>query len=146
MKNYFPSIIFVLLVCLTSCEKTNDFDDKTNIQGYWMIEHHSPEEAEYLMDSILVFNRVDKLDFYGYGFALLDEGYFIERKNSGWCATPQILYGNFVGEWIVDPDEINLISDYWATNLQGERIHQQWELMTISKDQLSIKRINLEVK
>lgn len=144
MKIFFTFLILVLLVCWTSCETTNEFDEDF-ILSYWMIEQDS-EVGESVLDSVLLFNRVSALDFNSYGFAFLKEGHFIERKNIGWCGTPPISYGNFQGEWTMKGNKINLVSDYWGTKVIGERIHQEWELVSISENQMTIKRLYFELK
>ena len=50
--------------------------------------------------------RREELDEAFYGFIIGEDGSFTERKNTGWCGTPPITYGNFEGSWTAVSDSL----------------------------------------
>ena len=122
---------YLLLVCiflaLISC-KENDFDSGENSEklvGYWVNPTYQ--------DSITILEKASKLSDNNYGIAFMSDGKLVERKNSGWCGTPPISYGDFNGTWEMKDPVISISVDYW-----GGKASYKWEIVSVTDDQLKV--------
>ena len=93
------ALFFISLFLLISCEKESPLPEALGenggIVGTW-VENVDVSQA-VVDDGVTRLSRSDDLDEHSYGFTILEDGTFIERKNAGWCGTPPIFYDNFSG-------------------------------------------------
>ena len=100
MKKHFRILLALFVFTLIiSCE--NNVEPKLSTDSFIGSWVESGYEDNY---NIAVMTKADSLASDKYGFTFLANGEFIERKNSGWCGTPPISYGNFKGNWIKTSD------------------------------------------
>lgn len=100
-------LLFSLLILVTGCSKDDTRIDPGNLLiGIW-------NYSEYQGNSS-VFKRSDQfIDNHCYKFN--SDGTMIERKNSGFCATPPITYADYPGTWSMVNDTLVQISvGYWG--------------------------------
>lgn len=134
MKNFrFQNIFCVLLISLfIGCEEKIETVQNSNLfTGYWI----NPQ----IVDSLVTFSKSSKLVDDKYGIAFYADGSLIERKNSGWCATPPISYSDFEGSWEKSDSLINIVVDYW-----GGIARYQWKMMDLEDNKLVVKKIKEE--
>lgn len=125
-------LLFVFLVSLAlfSCEesilkglgeKTNSENSiEKNLIGNW-------ENQEY-QDSLITLNTVASLSEDQYGISFYEDGTLKEIKNSGWCGTPPIAYGEFYGTWDLSSDSVlTLETTFW-----GGEVLLEWKILEIS--------------
>jgi hypothetical protein len=126
MKTTFV-ILFSLVWIGFACEKDkSNLKPKTPIIGSWVEEKYE--------DSVKVLSQHQNLQENRYGFTFLQSGKFVERKNSGPCATPPIVYKNFDGKWERDNDSlIHIQVGYW-----GGKMEYDMEIVFMSSDTLKI--------
>lgn len=117
------AIIFLFLI-LTSCAK--DLTDPDNlITGIW---NYSGSENE-----VMVFTRNDKFtDNHCYRFS--GDGSMLERKNSGFCGTPPIVYADYEGTWSKLTDSLIKVDvGFW-----GGQTNYQLEIVDVSESTLKV--------
>ena len=124
-------VFLLLLVLLAACEK--EFLDaealgaNAGIVGTWISDG-------YVGDTTLM-KRAGELDEVKYGFTIMEDGTFIERKNSGWCGTPPIAYANFDGSWEAVSDSLlGVTVGYW-----GGMMTYQIRIVSVTEMNLAIK-------
>ncbi len=126
----FIFIQFIVLVVFVGCSK---HDDKvlTNSSelyvGTWVNSQFT--------DSVYIISRsndfVDNQD----GFRINADGTFVQRINSGGCATPPISYANYPGSWTLFPDNTLFIeSENWRGVISFEI-----EIVEVDKDKMVYK-------
>lgn len=109
MKKLFSSVLLVSLL-LVSCSKEEIPVDPDNLLiGTWT-------HAEY-NDNASVYTRATGFNE-NPGYKFCSDGTLIERRNSGWCGTPPVSYGNYDGTWTVLNDTlIRVNTTYWGGDL-----------------------------
>lgn len=124
-----PFLMFSLIgLMIVSCEKNDDnINTKSNplIQGSWINPIYN--------DSTIILEKSNDLKSNDYGIAFNDNGLLVERKNSGWCATPPIAYSDFNGTWAIKDSVIQITVDYW-----GGKADYIWKIVSIDKYKLRI--------
>jgi len=129
MNIKYLSILILTLVLLFGCDLCNS-NNKDSIFNTWV--KFDDEWA-----SPLVLQRADKLNTNNYGFSIISNGKFIERKNSGWCGTPPIAYKNYNGKWkYVSEDIIEIEVEFWG-GVETYKI----EILSINKNEIMINYI-----
>lgn len=106
MKKIFLSLI-LLGSLLFSCKKDDINIDKDNLLiGVWNYSDYK--------DDVTIYTKNTKfIDNFGYKFN--SDGSLIDRKYSGWCATPPVSYTDYKGNWSVINDTIiEIKSAYWG--------------------------------
>ena len=124
-------VSLVLLVMLVSCEKefleVDDLGENAGLVGTWVQEGYTGDTT--------LLRRMSALDEHQYGFTIVEDGTFIERKNSGWCGTPPIAYANYDGTWKAISDSLlNITVGYW-----GGVMTYQIMIVSLRADDLAIK-------
>jgi hypothetical protein len=124
-------VSLVLLVMLVSCEKefleVDDLGENAGLVGTWVQEGYTGDTT--------LLRRMSALDEHQYGFTIVEDGTFIERKNSGWCGTPPIAYANYDGTWKAISDSLlNITVGYW-----GGVMTYQIRIVSLRADDLAIK-------
>ena len=101
-------VLFILMVMATSCEEESGVtQDASDLTGTWVKNRYQ--------DYLTILSRQEDLQKDQYGFVLQPGGKFIERKNSGPCATPPISYKNYEGTWEMLSDSLVKIRvGYWG--------------------------------
>ncbi|MDA3821215.1 MAG: hypothetical protein PF450_01195 [Bacteroidales bacterium] len=94
-------------------------------------------------ESAIVLEKVSSLPNDEYGIEFKSNGKLTEWKNSGWCGTPPISYGEFEGSWEFKNDSVlSIESEYWG----GTSI-MEWEILELNNQTLKhliIKSENLD--
>lgn len=124
----FEIIIFILIV-FTACKKENAEPIKMpeGLYSIWVENGYN--------EKISIFKKSNEFDQYKYGFQFMDDGKFIERKNSGWCGTPPIAYTNYEGKWSKVSDSlVNVESEYW-----GGTMFFLLEIISINENELKVR-------
>jgi len=133
--------LLFILVFFLACEKENpevkNLGENTSIIGTWVDMAdplYSPEEGHTRLE------RSEELDPDHYGFTFHGDGSFTERKNSGWCGTPPITYGNFEGTWEPLSDTLlDITVAYW-----GGILTYQMHIVSLEGDELKIRYLFTE--
>lgn len=128
-------IIFGLAILL-SCEKdipeAEMLGENTGVVGTWVEEEYDEE--------LLWLRRSTDLDPSRYGFRIMENGEFIERKNSGWCGTPPITYANFDGTWKALSDSLlDITVEYW-----GGIMTYQICIVSLDQEMLAVRYLYAE--
>ena len=123
-------LLFVLIIPLffISCDPHEIVTVETNeeLAGVWI-------NPQYNNEGLMTLDKADEF-IDGYGVAFLENGTLIERKNSGWCGTPPITYGDFDGNWEEDNGIVDIVVDYW-----GGEVEYTWEVIFIDDQTLIIE-------
>jgi hypothetical protein len=125
-----PAFVFLFSLILLSCEESllKGLGEKTssentieqNLIGNW-------ENQEY-QDSLITLHPVARLSQDQYGISFYEDGTLKEIKNSGWCGTPPIAYGEFYGTWDLSPDSVlTLETTFW-----GGEFYLEWKILEIT--------------
>ena len=130
MKKLIVLVVSVLL--FFGCAK-NDDGVKINpddlIIGVWVGSQYN--DSAYTITRSNEF--VDDKD----GFQFNGDGTFMQRINSGWCATPPISYANYTGNWTQFPDNTYFIeTEFW-----GGITSFRFEVISIEEDEMVYKII-----
>jgi hypothetical protein len=123
-----PAVLICIIFGYISCQKDNDFDkslSNENLIGYWVNPSYP--------DSFLVLTKELKLKDNEYGIAFLNDGSLVERKNSGWCGTPPITYGDFNGIWNTKDSMVYINVDYW-----GGKANYKWKIISLTNNRLKV--------
>jgi hypothetical protein len=128
-----PLAIFIILAFSVSCEKSDDEKtmDVEQLIGHWINPVYT--------DTVLRFEKANSLKDNDYGISFKTDQVFIERKNSGWCATPPITYADFDGTWSRHDSILNITVGYW-----GGTADYQWKILAIDNNHLTIYRVHEE--
>jgi hypothetical protein len=132
MKISVLRLIILSIFALFACENKDEnstFSDE--LIGYWI----NPQVS----DTNVTYEKSDALKESEYGFAFQSGGEFIERKNSGWCATPPISYTDFSGTWHKNDSIIDITVGYW-----GGFVEYQWKIVAVENTRLTISSISEE--
>jgi len=124
------SLLFLVVFCF-SCEKDRDIEMDSNnpLLGYWV-------DASWTEDNI-TFKRAGSLPEHDYGLQFKSTGQIIERKNSGSCGTPPIMYADYNGNWSQDSSHLSINVGYW-----GGMAEYEWEIETVNNTRLIVKQID----
>ncbi|HMM12070.1 MAG TPA: hypothetical protein PKE03_08255 [Bacteroidales bacterium] len=100
--------LLMLLALVCACKKVPQAEyDPANLHlGFW--------SHAVVNDSVWTFTRVNKLPLDDYGFVLVRNGLFVERKNAGFCGTPPITYAEYEGQWEKSGDIMTIQTRYWG--------------------------------
>lgn len=130
MKLIYRIFLLLILFAFLSCQKSEElmYYESEKLIGYWT----NPQ----LNDTLWTFERTNRLADNQYGFAFKPEHVFIERKNSGWCATPPIAYSDFEGSWMQNDSVLSITVGYW-----GGMIDYHWKIIWVDKEKLSVYKI-----
>jgi len=131
MRNWsFALIAIILAILLASCSQPTDSDANDhkpgNLYGTWVFARYEENDT--------VLRKSAELDDDKYGLIIRRKGKLTERKNSGPCGTPPIIYANYEGEWKRLSDSLLEIAvGYW-----GGIISYRMEIVSLSHDELKI--------
>jgi hypothetical protein len=126
MKTVNKMILFLSIIILIACEKSNEpiVNDSDKLIGYWI--------NPVAIDTVWKYERANTLKDNDYGFAFKSGQLFVERKNAGWCGTPPISYTDFDGTWTKNDSVINITVGYW-----GGLADYQWKIILIDNNSLT---------
>lgn len=126
-----PYLLVALLIFLfAACEEKTDTEQNSDLLiGCWTNPQYS--------DSVVTFRKSNNLLADNYGIVFHADGSLVERKKSGWCATPPISYSDFEGSWERTDSLINILVGYW-----GGLARYQWIISAIDEDNLIVYKIN----
>ncbi len=130
MKELFKILMILAVVVFTACDKDDEKieDDSSELVGYWI--------NPVVNDSMIIYERADRLKDDDDGIAFNSNHEFIERKNSGWCGTPPISYSDYEGIWERSESIVNITVGYW-----GGTLEYRWEIVSVDNKELTIVRI-----
>jgi len=124
-------ILALLFVCmLVSCQKEEipaTPSDKSII-GNWI--------NPIYIDTLVTYQKADKLIENQYGISFLPGKKIIERKNSGWCGTPPITTADYNGTWTSTDSILHITVGYW-----GGTCDYVWQVHSITNNKLMISII-----
>lgn len=124
-------ILFVLTcqVLMPSCKKDEVKLNLSegNLTGNWI-------NPDY-QDSLIVLEKSVSLKSDEYGISFKADSTLVERKNSGDCGTPPIVYGDFNGRWSVKDSAILIHVGYW-----GGTAFYRWKIISVTGEKLIVKR------
>ena len=131
MRNTLVKIIILLFIFLiVACSNCTESQDKDVLHNVWVAQDEDFRNPKTLKSA-------DEFDKNKYGFKILSDGVFIERKNSGWCGTPPIAYSNFYGAWEkLSEDTLEVVVEFWG----GIEVFKM-EILSINEDELIINYI-----
>lgn len=85
-------------------------------------------------DTIVSFTKAPQLKKNEYGISFGNDGKFIERTISGWCATPPVAYIDNNGTWNTLDSKITIKVAYWG----GEAAYK-WEIKSLTESRLILQ-------
>jgi len=124
MKKPIFTIIFCIMLIGCSNNPT-DVNVSNELYGTWVFSSYD--------NGVTVMKRAYQFEDNNSGFHIMSNGGFVERKNSGGCATPPISYTNFDGTW--KPKDNNLVAinvGYWGGI-------QNYDIQIISLNYMELK-------
>lgn len=124
------ALLASLLLILTACKKAPDAEpDPENMHiGFWT--------NPIIIDSVWTYTRVNSLPDNDYGFAIVRNGLFVERKNAGFCGTPPITYAEYEGSWTKSGNILTISTKYWGGSEQ-----YIWKIRFCDQKKLSVIRL-----
>lgn len=120
-----------LLISISCQEKQQRAVKKDTLIGVWV----APERQ----DSILSFTRGKSPLGDGYSIEFKENNQLVERKNSGGCATPPIVYADFAGKWEKKETTLTIAVKYW-----GGLAKCCWELVSVDDKKLVVRILKEE--
>ncbi len=131
MRNTLIKIILLLFISLiVACSSCTESQDEDVLHNVWVAQDEDFRNLKTLKSA-------DEFDKNKYGFKILSDGVFIERKNSGWCGTPPIAYSNFYGAWEkLSEDTLEVVVEFWG----GIEVYKM-EILSVNEDELIINYI-----
>lgn len=127
-------IFTTLIICvifLVSCKK--ETSESTTLPlgtiGTWV-------KPSYY-DDVMILEKASGLDESGYGFTILADANFVERKISGWCATPPVSFENFSGHWTLHNSTMEISVRYW-----GGMANYSWKLELLDNNKLKVTKLS----
>lgn len=131
-KLLFLAVLLLLVSCEKDLQEVEDLGENAGIVGTWV--------EEGFEDDVRMFQRSNELSDTLYGFTIMDDGTFIERKNAGWCGTPPITYDNFDGTWVALSDSLLEVTvGYW-----GGTMTYQMRIVHLDLEKLGIRILYAE--
>ena len=120
----------LIVMLFLSCEKEqNTAIQPAMIMGSWV--------NPVLDDTLWTYDKSANLKENEYGLSFEAGNVFIERKNSGWCATPPIAYGDFEGKWFKEDSIIDISVDFW-----GGTAGYRWKVISLDRNKLTIHKVS----
>ncbi len=122
-------LFLISVIILLSCDDIPTTHSGNKYLGTWVFDSADSNITHLI--------RSTEFDNDKYGFSILEDNIFVERKNAGWCGTPPISYQNYTGEW-KDKNETTLIIKvgYW-----GGITKYDLEIVSKTDGTLSVKYI-----
>lgn len=135
MKTITTVVLILSVSILLSCDKTEDFVDPSdqNLYGFWVNPTSDNE------NNVWTYEKSTELPKNNWGLNFKADKTVVERKNSGWCGTPPIAYGDFPGKWNLTDSIISFSVGYW-----GGTVDRQWKIISISNKYLKISKLKEE--
>jgi hypothetical protein len=127
-------ILALLFVCiLVSCQKEEIPATPAvySIQGNWI--------NPVYIDTLVTYQKADKLIDNQYGISFQENNKLIERKNNGWCGTPPITTADYAGTWRSTDSTLNISVGFW-----GGTGNYTWKIMSVTNNKLVISIIKEE--
>jgi hypothetical protein len=128
-------IILFALMCqalMPSCKKD---DDKSNIDQFNLIGNWINPDYQ---DSLIILEKSNSLKINEYGISFKADSTLLERKNSGDCGTPPIVYADFEGSWMQQDSVIHINVGYWG----GTAVYK-WKVISVNDSKLIVKRVEM---
>jgi hypothetical protein len=131
MRKVKYALLLIIILALYNCENDGNYANNGELIG----NYGNAVSA----DTVWIFERTSGLVANEYGFAFKPGNVFIERKNTGWCATPPIAYGDFEGTWHQEDSIINISVEFW-----GGTANLKWQIISLDKNKLTIYKVSEE--
>jgi len=97
--------------------------------GYWSLSGYA--------DSLTVYSKIPAFTD-APGICFQENGFFIERQNSGWCGTPPVTYSDYKGKYALKDSLLVIESAYWGGSYRSE-----WKLQEVTHDTLKLVMKNI---
>lgn len=133
MKTIHKLLLLLTLVTMMACEEPIEplVNESNKLMGFWV----NPIQV----DTCWRYERAFSFNEGGYGFFFNDDHLFAERKNTGWCGTPPVTYGNFEGTYSRNDSLLTISVEYW-----GGIANYQWKIITLDDKYLTIYKVKEE--
>ncbi|MDA3928186.1 MAG: hypothetical protein PF541_04465 [Prolixibacteraceae bacterium] len=133
MKNLLYMISLLVMIASYGCDEKEIIDTNNlfQLEGTWI--NHT------YLDSTFTLKNSSKFIEDEYGITLNSDQTCIERKNSGWCGTPPVMYANFDGIWELNDSIISISVAYW-----GGMADYEWKIISHTDSKVEFYSINEE--
>ena len=128
-KIYSNLLLVIVVILFSSCDK-NDYEESQNFIGCWINPVYTSDVDE---KTFISFEKTNVLSD-DFGIEFLKKGSLIERKISGWCATPPIIYADYSGNWNIENENIIINVAYW-----GGIENRIWKIIDVTDTTLKIE-------
>jgi len=128
MNKFILSVLLVSFLSVSCSKDEIKIDPDNLLLGTW-------NYSEYQNDASVFIRSSEFADNPGYKFS--SDGTLVERKNTGWCGTPPVSYGDYTGTWSVLNDTlIEINTTYW-----GGEISYKLDIQTVNSNTLKVVTI-----
>lgn len=126
MKKALLIFLPIALAIIALSSFTTDYSEKDELFGVWV------ELGD--KNGNTIYSRSEKFESGKAGISFQQDGQLIKRQKIGFCGSP-ITYGNHKGTWEITSDSTLSIRH---GNWRGQ-IEQDWQIIELSDDQLTVK-------
>ncbi len=123
--------MLALLLSVWGCQQEEEFKilEDNMIVGNWV-------NPQMVSDTLWQYDRATALVPSDYCFSFQSDLKFVERKNSGWCGTPPVAYGDFEGTWSQNDSTLNINVGFW-----GGDVDYKWKIISLDENKLTIYKV-----
>lgn len=121
-------LLFSLILILPGCREDESDQNPDSLHGYWINPVYSGQEITFMRSNSFRTNE--------YGIYFKENRKLVERKNSGWCATPPVSYADYEGTWKQNGNRVLLHLSYW-----GGWMDVEWQIVSQDEEFLNVKVI-----
>lgn len=125
--SFYKYVLFLSVVLLSSCESDQNLSNPLTekLIGYWV----NPVST----DTLITYTKASFLINDEYGFQFVEDHYFMERRNAGWCGTPPVVYADFDGNWTIKDSIISV-----TLNHTEGLIYYVWQVISVDQNNLTL--------
>jgi hypothetical protein len=125
--SFYKYVLFLSVVLLSSCESDQNLSNPLTekLIGYWV----NPVST----DTLITYTKASFLINDEYGFQFVEDHYFMERRNAGWCGTPPVVYADFDGNWTIKDSIISV-----TLNHTEGLIYYEWQVISVDQNNLTL--------
>ncbi len=128
MNKFILSVLLVSFLSVSCSKDEIKIDPDNLLLGTWNYSEYQNDASVFIRSSEFANNP-------GYKFS--SDGTLVERKNTGWCGTPPVSYGDYTGTWSVLNDTlIEINTTYW-----GGEITYKLDIQSVNSNTLKVVTI-----
>ena len=128
MNKFILSVLLVSFLSVSCSKDEIEIDPDNLLLGTWNYSEYQNDASVFIRSSEFANNP-------GYKFS--SDGTLVERKNTGWCGTPPVSYGDYTGTWSVLNDTlIEINTTYW-----GGEITYKLDIQSVNSNTLKVVTI-----